>query len=102
MANGEPAFTVIVINHENRSMIQGYAYLKMSAKDYINSIPIKYEQYTDPAVQPDEIPEHLRKNPKKGKIGKQKKRKKALKEMCQERGHFSTSPTHDSNHMSHM
>ena len=102
MANGEPAFTVIVINHENRSMIQGYAYLKMSAKDYINSIPIKYEQYTDPAVQPEDIPDHLRKNPKKGKIGKQKKRKKALKTMCQERGHFSTSPTHDSNHMSHM
>lgn len=70
--------------------------MKMSAKDYINSIPIKYEQYSDPGVQPDEIPDHFRQessNPKKGKKGKhkQKQRKKALKTMCQERGHSSIS-----------
>ena len=89
MTNGEPAYSVIVTQNENRTFIQGYAYMKMSAKDYINSIPITYEQYTDPAVQPDKIPDHLLKNPKKGKKGKQKQRKKALKKMCQERGHFS-------------
>ena len=89
MTNGEPAYSVIVTKNENRTFIQGYAYMKMSAKDYINSIPITYEQYTDPAVQPDEIPDHLRIKPKKGKKGKQKQRKKALKTMCQERGPFS-------------
>ena len=76
--------------------------MKMSAKDYINSIPVTYEQYTDPAVEQNEIPDHLLKNPKKGKKGKQRQRKKKLKTMCQERGHFSISPKHDSNHMSHM
>ena len=68
--------------------------MKMSAKDYINSIERTYEQYTDPAVQPDQIPDHFRKNPKKGKIKKQKQRKNALKTMCQERGHFSIDMSH--------
>ena len=67
----------------------------MSAKDYINSIPMTFEQYSDPGVEPDEIPDHLRKKPKKGKGGKKRKekvaakREKALQTMCQERGHFS-------------
>ena len=61
----------------------------MSAKDYINSIPIKYEQYTDPAVELPMVLNGKWLNPNKGKKGKQKQRKKALKKMCQERGHFS-------------
>ena len=90
MTNGEPAYSVIVAQNETRTFIQGYAYMKMSAKDYINSIPITYQQYTDPAVQPDEIPDRLRIKPQKGKKGKHKQRKKALlKTMCQERGPFS-------------
>ena len=60
----------------------------MSAKNYINSIPIKYEQYTDPAVELPMVLNGKWLNPKKGKKGK-KQRKKALKKMCQERGHFS-------------
>ena len=64
--------------------------MKMNANDYIKSIPITYEQYTDPAVQPDEIPDQFRKNPKKGKKGKQKQRRKALQTMCQERGQFGS------------
>ena len=82
------------MQNQNQTCINGYAYMKMSAKDYINSIERTYEQYTDPAVQPDQIPDHFRKNPKKGKIKKQKQRKNALKTMCQERGHFSIDMTH--------
>ena len=89
MTNGEPAYTVIVTQNENRSSIQGYAYMKMSAKDYINSIPIKYEQYTDPAVELPMVLNGKWLNPNKGKKGKQKQRKKALKKMCQERGNFN-------------
>ena len=94
MTNGEPAYTVIVTQNENRSSIQGYAYMKMSAKDYINSIPIKYEQYTDPAVELPMVLNGKWLNPNKGKKGKQKQRKKALKTICQERGHFSIDVTH--------
>ena len=105
MTNGEPAYTVIVVQNQNQTCINGYAYMKMSAKDYINSIPMTFEQYSDRGVEPDEIPDHLRKKPKKGKKHKQRrekaaaKREKAIQTMCQERGHFSISPKHDSNHM---
>ena len=85
---------MIVTQNENRSSIQGYAYMKMSAKDYINSIPIKYEQYTDPAVELPMVLNGKWLNPNKGKKGKQKQRKKALKTICQERGHFSIDVTH--------
>ena len=61
----------------------------MSAADYIKSIPTTYQQYTDPAVQPDEIPAHFRQKPNKGKKGKQKKRRQALATMSQEQGHLS-------------
>ena len=84
--------------------------MKMSAKDYINSIPMTFEQYSDRGVEPDEIPDHLRKKPKKGKKHKQRrekaaaKREKAIQTMCQERGHFSIkiNPKDNSNHMIHM
>ena len=72
MPNGEPAYTVIAIHTKNldtckdaRKRIQGYAYLKMSAADYIKSIPKTYQQYNDSPVDPDDIPVHLDKVPKK-------------------------------------
>lgn len=77
-----------MIQKEERTRIQGYAYMKMSAKDYINSLPITYQQYIDPAVHPNQIPAHLCQAPAK-KAKKQKKREQLLNQMCQEKGHQS-------------
>ena len=81
---------MIVIYTENKTCIQGYAYMKMSAKEYINSIPITYEQYCDPAVEPDKIPDHFLQTSKKRKNGKEsggaKRRRKLLKTIREERG----------------
>ena len=90
MTNGEPAYSVIVTHAENKTCIQGYAYMKMNAKEYINSIPITYEQYCDPAVEPDEIPDHFLKTSNKKKNGKEsggaKRRRKLLKTIREEQG----------------
>ena len=92
MPNGEPAYTVIAIHTKNldtckdaRKRIQGYAYLKMSAADYIKSIPKTYQQYNDSPVDPDDIPVHLDKVPKKRHKQNQDKRNKLLYSMCRER-----------------
>ena len=51
MVNGETAYTVIMKHQETRTHIRGYAYLNMSAIDYINSIPSTTQQYDDGKIE---------------------------------------------------
>ena len=85
MPNGEPAYTVIMIEKEERTLLKGLAYMKMSAAEYIKSLPITYQQWIDPAVLPNEIPAQFQDSANKGKIGKQKQRANLLKSMSQEK-----------------
>ena len=88
MPNGEPAYTVIMIEKEERSRLKGYAYIKMSATEYIKSLPMKYQQWIDPAVHPNQIPNHISRGPAKKKKT-QRKRDKLLNLMSQEKGFSS-------------
>ena len=88
MPNGEPAYTVIMIEKEEHKYLRGYAYLKMSGMEYIKSLPATYQQWIDPAVHPNQIPSYLCQAPAKKKK-KQRKREKLLNLMSQEKGYSS-------------
>ena len=83
MPNGEPAYTVIMVEKEDSKYLRGHAYLKMSAIEYIKSLPETYQQWIDPAVPPNKIPDNLRS--KKGKVKKQKKRARLINSLSQEK-----------------
>ena len=92
MPNGEPAYTVIMIEKEERTLLKGLAYMKMSAAEYIKSLPITYQQWIDPAVLPNELPAQFQDPANKGKIGKQKQRANLLNAMSQEKVFHEPKP----------
>lgn len=53
MVNGKPAYSVIMIHQDKQNFLKGYAYMNISAVDYIKSLPTTTQTYVDPDSNPN-------------------------------------------------
>ena len=53
-ANGEPDYSFIMLRqHQKSTRMLGYAYMKMNAETYLNTLPCKHKTYSVPPLNPN-------------------------------------------------